>query len=214
MNRLSRLLLPSLVLLSLCACRPAQQAPAAIPAPADVDRTAPVVPSPVPALARPAVPALVVQTFDGKTFDLAQHRGKWVVVNFWATWCNPCLKEIPDLDALDRARDNVEVIGLAYEEIERADMLAFLKEHPISYPIAVIDVYKPPADFEIPKGLPMTYLIAPDGTVAHQFLGPVATTELASIIDATPSTSATSSAPVAPSAPAAPSTAAAPAPRT
>lgn len=181
--------LPSLaLLLGLAACQPAQQAPSspvATPAP-----TAPVAaPAAQPAraanaAARPASPRLVVQTFAGDQFDLQAHRGKWVVVNFWATWCNPCLKEIPDLDAFDQARVDVDVIGLAYEEIERADMEAFLKAHRIAYPIAVLDVYDPPADFETPKGLPMTYLIAPDGTVAHKFIGPVTSAELARIIDA------------------------------
>jgi thiol-disulfide isomerase/thioredoxin len=121
---------------------------------------------------------------DGGKYDLAEHRGNWVVVNFWATWCNPCLKEIPDLDAFDKSREDVEVIGLAYEEIERADMQAFLKEHVISYPIAVVDVYSPPADFETPRGLPMTYLIAPDGKVARKFLGPVTSAELAAAMAA------------------------------
>lgn len=204
MNRYSRLLLPSLLVVLACACRPAPQAPAATPA-ATAAATAATAVADAPAQAKPALPALIVQTFDGKTFDLSEHRGNWVVVNFWATWCNPCLKEIPELDAFDRARANVDVIGLAYEEIEKAEMQAFLKEHPMSYPIAVVDVYKPPAAFEIPKGLPMTYLIAPDGTVARQFLGPVAMSELAKIIDAT------SAAPVAP---AAPVTSATPAPRT
>ena len=133
---------------------------------------------------RPDYPKLVVKTFDGQQFDLSKQRGKWVVVNYWATWCNPCLKEIPDLDALDKARQDLVVIGLAYEEIERADMEAFLKDHTISYPIAVIDVYNPPADFETPKGLPMTYLIAPDGKVASRHLGPVTSDELSAEIKA------------------------------
>lgn len=128
---------------------------------------------------KPERPTLVVATFDGKTFDLSQHRGRWVVVNYWATWCNPCLKEIPDLDAFDKSREDVDVVGLAYEEIERADMEAFLKDHPMSYPIAVLDVYKPPADFETPRGLPTTYLIAPDGKVAKHFVGPVTSEDLA-----------------------------------
>ena len=139
-----------------------------------------------PEAAKPEVPSLVVDTFDGGKFDLAQHRGNWVVVNFWATWCTPCLKEIPDLDAFDQSRKDVDVIGLAYEEIERADMEAFLKEHVISYPIAVIDVYKPPADFDTPRGLPMTYLIAPDGKVARQFLGPVGSADLIKVMQAQP----------------------------
>lgn len=165
--------------LLLTACQPAAQAPT--PAASHPDASKPLAASAAEA-PKPSNPTLVIQTFDGKTFDLAQHRGKWVVVNFWATWCNPCLKEIPDLDAFDKARADVDVIGLAYEEIEKADMQAFLKQHAISYPIALLDVYKPPADFETPRGLPMTYLIAPDGKVAEQFLGPVSAAELAASI--------------------------------
>ena len=47
-------------------------------------------------------------------------------------------------------------------------MRAFLKKHPVAYPVAMVDVYDPPADFDTPRGLPMTYLIAPDGKVAKQ----------------------------------------------
>ena len=132
----------------------------------------------------PGVPALKVQTLDGKAYDLAAQRGKWVVVNFWATWCSPCLKEMPELSALDAMREHVEVIGLAYEEIEPADLRAFLQKHPVVYPVAIVDVYEPPADFATPRGLPMTYLIAPDGTVAKQFLGPVTAADVEAAIAA------------------------------
>jgi thiol-disulfide isomerase/thioredoxin len=128
-------------------------------------------------------PALAVETFQGGKFDLADHRGKWVVVNFWATWCSPCLKEMPELDALDAEREDIEVVGLAYEEIEPADMRAFLDKRPVKYPIAIIDVYDPPADFPTPRGLPMTHVIAPDGTVAKRFMGPVTKEELAAVVD-------------------------------
>ena len=127
-------------------------------------------------------PALAVETFQGGKFDLAEHRGKWVVVNFWATWCAPCLKEIPDFNAFAKSREDVQFIGLAYEEIEPADMAAFLKDHPIDYPFAIIDVYNPPEYFETPRGLPMTVLIAPGGKVAKTFLGPVTSADLAGII--------------------------------
>ncbi|TQD50639.1 TlpA family protein disulfide reductase [Lysobacter aestuarii] len=131
----------------------------------------------------PARPRLVVTTVDGKAYDLAEHRGKWVVVNFWATWCKPCLKEMPELSALDAMREHIEVIGLAYEEIETAEMRAFLEKHPVVYPIAILDTYAPPADFETPRGLPMTYLIDPSGTVADRFAGPVTAHEIEAAID-------------------------------
>ena len=166
------------MLLLLAACKQATApvaAPATVPAPTE---------TPVKPATKPEKPSLKVITFDGQAYDLAEHRGHWVVVNFWATWCTPCLAEIPDLAALDKARDDVDVIGLAYEEIESPDMEAFLREHPISYPMAVLDVYHPPADFDTPPGLPMTYLIAPDGKVAKQFLGPTDAKELAQLIKA------------------------------
>lgn len=134
-----------------------------------------------------ALPELKIATLDGANFDLSAERGHWVVLNFWATWCAPCLKEIPDLSAFDAERDDVRVIGLAYEEIEPEDMRAFMQEHPIGYPVAIVDVYDPPKAFDPPRGLPMTYLIGPDGAVAKKFLGPVTSKELAAaIVAATP----------------------------
>lgn len=129
-----------------------------------------------------AVPVLKIATVDGQEYDLAARRGKWVVVNFWATWCKPCLKEMPELSALDAMREHIEVLGLAYEDITPDDMKVFLKLHPVVYPIAVVDTYNPPADFATPRGLPMTYLIAPDGKVADKFLGPVTAKDIEAAI--------------------------------
>jgi thiol-disulfide isomerase/thioredoxin len=120
-----------------------------------------------------AAPDLKITTLDGKPFDLAAQHGKWVVVNYWATWCVPCIKEMPDISAFVKNHKNVTAIGLAFEDTDAKEIRAFLAKHPVVYPIAQVDVMDPPKAFEPPKGLPTTYLIAPDGTVAKRFVGPV-----------------------------------------
>jgi thiol-disulfide isomerase/thioredoxin len=177
-------MLPALLALSI----PLAACTADAPPAAGESATAPPQASAAPAEpAKPAVdierPTLKIATLDGAQYDLAAKRGRWVVVNFWATWCSPCLKEMPELDALDAEREDIEVLGLAYEEIEPADLRAFLDKRPVKYPVAIVDVYDPPADFPTPRGLPMTHVIAPDGKVAKRFMGPVTKDELAAVVD-------------------------------
>ena len=149
---------------------PADPAPAA---------TAPVATPQAPAASAKSAainakfPTLKVNTLDGQAFDLAAQRGKWAIVNFWATWCGPCLKEMPELSALDAMREHIVVVGLAYEDTTEDALRAFLVKHPVVYPMALVDVYNPPADFDTPRGLPFTYLIGPDGAVVKKYTGPV-----------------------------------------
>lgn len=128
-------------------------------------------------------PKLKITTFDGRPYELSGHCGHWVVVHFWATWCGPCQQEISDLTAFIKTRNDVAVIGLAYQEIERPEMEAFLKQHTPGYPIAVINSRQPPADFDAPNALPVSYLIGPDGAVVKKFLGPITITGLKHAID-------------------------------
>lgn len=163
------LVLP-IALCMLVACQPAADEAAQPVA------SRPAHPAP-PASVKPAaigeVPELQVTTLDGNMFDLAAQRGKWVVINYWATWCGPCIEEMPELSALDAMREHIEVIGLAYEDIPADDLRMFLQRRPVVYPIAIVGITHPPASLEAPRGLPLTYLIAPDGKLAKQFVGPV-----------------------------------------
>ena len=175
-------LLLALGLLTLAACnKPAAQSEATAPAvPAPISEPAAPPTEAVPATERRTVeqPTLKAKALDGTDYDLAAHRGKWVVVNFWATWCAPCRKEMPELSALHAMRSNIEVVGLAYEDIEVPEMQSFLTKHPVTYPIVIVDPFDPPADFATPRGLPLTHLLDPQGKLAHTFLGPVTAADI------------------------------------
>ena len=172
LNTLRNLFIP-LALVGLTAvvgCR--REAPPAA-APVAAAPVATPQPAPKPIAPDTKFPTLKLTTLDGQSFDLAAQRGKWAIVNFWATWCGPCLKEMPELSALDAMREHIVVVGLAYEDTTEDDLRAFLVKHPVVYPMALVDVYNPPADFDTPRGLPFTYLIGPDGGVVKKYTGPV-----------------------------------------
>ena len=133
--------------------------------------------------AMPEQPSIKLTTLDGKPYDLASQRGKWVIVNYWATWCVPCIKEMPDISTfVSTHKDKVSAIGLAYDDSDVADIKAFLVKHPVSYPVAQVTLDKPLKDFDEPRGLPTTWLIAPDGKVAKRFVGTVNETSLGEAI--------------------------------
>jgi hypothetical protein len=73
----------------------------------------------------------------------------------------------------DASRKDVTAIGLAFEDTDPKEVKAFLAKHAVAYPIAQLDPTEPPKDFGEPKGLPTTFLIAPDGHLAKRFVGGV-----------------------------------------
>ena len=77
--------------------------------------------------------------WDGGAFDAASLSGKVVVVNFWATWCVPCLAEIPSFNRLHQqlASKGVVVLGVSMDEEGAERVRPFLKKHPIDYPVAL-----------------------------------------------------------------------------
>lgn len=120
----------------------------------------------------------------GQMQPLAPYKGKPLVVNFWATWCPPCVKEMPDLESLSQSHPNVQFVGLAIDT--QRNVKKFLEKIPVTY-----DLYVPGhsgvkhmRELGNPKaGLPFTLVIAADGTVQHKLLGPVNKADLGQILD-------------------------------
>lgn len=108
----------------------------------------------------------------GTVRSLSDFRGKWVIVNYWATWCAPCLAEIPQLVRLSKEYrgHKVVVLGIDYEAIGVKKLRAFMKKHHMSYPV----LRTSPTDAQQlgpVLGLPTTYLVTPRGELASTQVG-------------------------------------------
>jgi thiol-disulfide isomerase/thioredoxin len=82
-----------------------------------------------------------LKDIQGHIHHLSDYRGKWVLINFWATWCAPCLEELPELVALHNAHSGTDlvVIGIAMEYPSAKVVKDFLKTRPLSYPVVLGD---------------------------------------------------------------------------
>jgi thiol-disulfide isomerase/thioredoxin len=110
---------------------------------------------------------------DGKPVSVSDYRGKWVIVNFWATWCPPCLDEIPDLvDLYDENRERLVVLGVNYEEVNEEYLKQFVESHLISYPVMRMDPL-PVTPLGPVLGLPTTYIVSPQGERVARHEGPI-----------------------------------------
>jgi len=125
----------------------------------------------------------LLKDITGKTHTLSQYKGKWVIVNYWATWCPPCLEEVPDLVALYDSRKNkdVMIIGVAMDYQNAKEVTSYADDMLISYPIVLgdDDVMK---QIGISEVLPTSYIYNPSGVLIKTKHGKVTKQYLESII--------------------------------
>lgn len=133
--------------------------------------------TPAPAVGHPA-PDFSATLVSGETFSLSGVRGTPVVLNLWATWCGPCISEMPVLErTAQRYGDHLIVLGVDQGE-DAATIQQFLNEHGITFPIALDQEQAIGADLYNVTGLPTTYFIDGEGIVQRVWMGEMNTITL------------------------------------
>ena len=114
------------------------------------------------------VPSFKARTIDGsKSVAVEDYRGKVILIDFWASWCPPCLKSLPKYNDLRReiGTDDFEIVAVNVDE-NTEDAKKFLAKHPVSYPIAKDPKGILPGVFGV-KAMPTSYLVDKNGVVKY-----------------------------------------------
>lgn len=135
---------------------------------------------------RKQAPAFSGQTLEDKPWNLADHRGKVVVLNVWGSWCSPCRKEAPDLVAAsEKLGPSVQFVGLNTRDLDKAPARKFVQEFRVGFP----SVYDPSGRQLLgfrgqisPSSIPSTLVIDKQGKVAARVIGPVTTQTLIGMV--------------------------------
>jgi thiol-disulfide isomerase/thioredoxin len=108
---------------------------------------------------------------DGKNIKLSDFKGKVVIVDFWATWCPPCRKGIPDLIELQKEfKNNLVVIGISLDQDTKSDVVPFIKKYGINYPI-VYGTNQVIMDYGSINAIPTSFVINKEGKIVDKHIG-------------------------------------------
>jgi len=123
----------------------------------------------------------VLADLNGNPVDLQDYRGKWVVINYWASWCKHCLKELPALNEFyETHKDKVIVFGVNYDHLPAEQLKPLVQKLNIKFPMLVVDPAKELGIGQIDT-IPIIYLIAPNGEMSQPIMGEQAISSLQTI---------------------------------
>jgi thiol-disulfide isomerase/thioredoxin len=128
-----------------------------------------------------AAESFALKDVAGKTHRLADYRGQWLIVNFWATWCPPCLEEIPDLIAIKDARADVQILGVAMEFQDAKQVSQFADGMFVNYPIVLGDKKNADSVGSV-EGLPTTFIYDPQGKLVKRQAGKITRKQIEALI--------------------------------
>jgi thiol-disulfide isomerase/thioredoxin len=128
----------------------------------------------VPAAGAAEPAGFALADLDGEVHRLSDYRGRWVLVNYWATWCPPCLEELAELELFHthNAAQRAVVLGVNMEDIGRRELREFVEQQFLSYPILVAGPQPKALLGQVP-GLPTSFLVNREGAVVARQVGPV-----------------------------------------
>ena len=117
-------------------------------------------------------PDFTLKSFDGKTVKLSDYKGKVIIIDFWATWCPPCRKGIPDLISIQNDyKNDVVIIGISLDgEKTLKDVPGFVKSYAINYPIVYGDD-KVVAAYGGIEGIPTAFVVDKKGNIVDKHVG-------------------------------------------
>ncbi len=122
---------------------------------------------------RTAAPRIFLKTLDGQNHSLEQHAGKIVLINFWATWCQPCVREMPSMERLyqkHKAR-GLEIVAVSLDQGGADAVREFAAKLRLTFPIVLDPGHEAKERYRV-RGLPTTYLVDRRGRVAGYGVGP------------------------------------------
>ena len=123
-----------------------------------------------------------LKDLDGKLHRISDYRGKFVVINFWATWCDPCIHEMPELERFyQENRDQAVVWGVTFERVGKERVIEFVEQLGVSYPILGFG-QDPQTGYGHVTVLPTTFVIDPEGLFYHRFEGPIQASDISQVI--------------------------------